>query len=557
VCLAAPTPVRDQQAACLDRAIESLAVAAARTQVETWPALDSITACMASPPVGPPRWHVLAGRVDPNDDLLLSEKGDRIFHHSGEHLYISTLDELDAGTFAVPAQPYLRAIFRDQRRVLLADDHRAFVRDLATGAERSAGRVPDVFVALAPGEQQLTYADGNVLYRRALDEDAAPEVIVDAGERIHDFAWSPDGARLALLIGATRITTLRVVVVATGAFRDHANRLDATKSMTVAWLDDQRLLLASDSVWSLRLDRDGALTEPPSVLVLAEPAQRYMIEAVGGRRVLLRRVQVRDDLMRLDRGGPVALGRGIDTTGLLGIDDGGGRIAVRRDDAIIWVSLRDGSLTPAGRWAGSVAVRDGHLLAVEHRDAGGWRIVELGAGGPGVEVAAMPAALDAIAPSIVCGAPPASRCLVYAAVGAEVRGVLLDGTTVGAVRTLPIDRRTFAPALSPDGRRLAFASSEGGVRTLDLETGAETSWRAPSGCLHQFVDWPHRNDTLLVSILCPEPPQSRLVELQPGGGARLIYGDALWIAGVISTRSGENFVSLRTSMRDAAWLDGL
>jgi hypothetical protein len=548
-------PIRDQQAACLDRAIASLGTAAAaHDHVELWPALDSLTACASSPRTGAPRWHALAGRVDQEDDLLLAHDGDRIFHHSGDQLYVSTLDGLDVGTYSLPGEGYLRAVFRDQRRVLLVRDHSGVVRDLTTGAERVIAAVPNDLVGLTPDERSISYADGKVLRARALDGAAAPPA-VDGGAPISGFAWSPDGSRVALLTGADGVTTIRVLVPATGAFRDHPYRLNAGVFVTLAWLDDERLLLASDSVWSLRLGDDGALLEPPSVRIASEPGQRHMIDAVGGGHAVLRRIQVRDDLMRLASGRAVAVGRSIDNTGVLGVDDAGARIAVRRDDAIFWVSLRDGRLSPAGRWRGIVAVRDGHLLAVDRRDAGGWRIIELDAGGRGREIAVVPAELGAPTPEIACGAPPASRCLVYTTTGDRVRGVTLDGQVVGAVRTLPITPGALVPAISPDGHRLGVGALDRGVQILDLDTGAERTLRGPAGCLHQFVAWPPTGDAVFVSLLCPGP--SELVELRPGGATRVTYSGNLWIAGVATTANGAILASLRTSMRDAAWLDDL
>jgi len=288
-------------------------------------------------------------------------------------------------------------------------------------------------------------------------------------------------------------------------------------------------------------------------VVVAEPGQRYMIDAVGGGHVLLRRMLVRDELMRLDGGRAVAVGRGIDTTGAIGVDDG--RIAIRRDDEIVWVALRDGRLTPAARWGGSVAVRDGHLLAVDHRGDGGWRIAELGADGPGVEIARVPAELGTRPPEIVCGAPPANRCLIYAATGAQVEGVILDGRSVGAIRPLPIEPGEFRPELSADGRRLATSWLKRGVHILDLGTNAEQTWRPPPGCLHQFLAWSRQDDGLLVSLRCAG--QGQLVELRPGGTTKVTYSGTSWISSVITANNGETFVSLRSSMRDVAWVDNL
>jgi hypothetical protein len=92
------------------------------------------------------------------------------------------------------------------------------------------------------------YRQGELRLRRLDDLDAASPAVA---KQVMSASWSPDGARLALLLRRERGYELQILERATGARSSHGY-LDWIDGGPPVWLDDHRLALHQRLGWSPR-----------------------------------------------------------------------------------------------------------------------------------------------------------------------------------------------------------------------------------------------------------------------------------------------------------------
>ena len=116
----------------------------------------------------------------------------------------------------------------------------------------------------------LAYAFDNTLHVRAAD--GAEHTIADYG-RSSEMRFSPDGSRLAAVVGETRVVLMDL---ATGDVHDVANLPLAVRQLE--WAGDRLVALSRNNIVALPFDG------PPATLLTSDGIERFV---AGGRRIVV------------------------------------------------------------------------------------------------------------------------------------------------------------------------------------------------------------------------------------------------------------------------------
>ncbi|MDQ6891143.1 MAG: hypothetical protein M3167_00480 [Acidobacteriota bacterium] len=338
----------------------------------------------------------------------------------------------------------------------------AFLRNLVSGREVALGRGP----AGEPSQRSFAFAEdgsraawlrerpGRATFELVsfdLDRsDAAPALIREELDVVHELALSPDGRRVALLAGRV----LEVIDASTGEAAAARELPD--------WRVPRSLYFAPDG--HLRLYPRSRLDPPGS------PAQDlFELEPVTGELVATGRVPV-------------------DSPGTLFRPGAPGKVAILLDGSRSRISLCDAQtgeeravLPPAGELRGAAFLAGGRIAAVYRAPSGGTSVRVFSAGGreqAAMDLSSKPAAVALLA------APADGRLLIATnPVGANSTQTwsMVALATTGRRRVLtwpglaPLDPLEFwtATALSELNRKRAVMVLDLNGKLIKLDAGSE------------------------------------------------------------------------------------
>jgi serine/threonine protein kinase len=463
-------------------------------------------------------------------------------------------------------QPMGGGVSRDGTRLVYADGARLLSRPLAGGrVERQAvppGLSPidaeftrdDQIVALGQhrsGEWQLWrlgsagvallhWAPDRFLMRVSPDgksiacahDESAVELVVpgrparrlielSAGEMVGGMAWSPDGARLAVVItspdgGDDRIDVVEVAGATTATTAPRLSTLHRRRFFTyiavlIAWPQADRMLYAVN-------DRGGASLYSFDLTTGAETAvYRWAgLSITGGRwsggRLLCHRGTQRYGIFVAERGGALRrLSTGDGQTRRLAGWSEQGWLFYANDAAGNFDIVAHPPGEPPALWMSGEGdempdtLVDGALLFQRRPGQGGDGTVDLwrsSAPGDAERMTSVPAAGMA-ANALRCAGDRRAPCVIEEVEGGQARYALFDpvrGARGRAIASVPARghyQRNMA--LAPDGETLAVVTGGGAVALFDVASGSRRDLTVAGMSALQSVSWSTDGRQLLVT----------------------------------------------------------